>query len=84
VGRTGTATLELLDSAQLSEQRGSHAQRVWPGLDHTFNGAMQFAVALPGLDGDLAGDDGPTHGHGYIVNAALGAAFVVEKGFEDR
>jgi len=45
---------------------------------------MQSAVALHGLDGDLAGDDGPTHGHGSIVSAALGAAFVVEKGFENR
>ncbi|CAN7345386.1 hypothetical protein [Variovorax paradoxus] len=74
----------MLDSAQLSEQRGSHARRVWLGLDHTVDGAMQSAVALHGLDGDLAGDDGPTHGHGSIVNAALGAAFVVEKGIEYR
>ncbi len=45
---------------------------------------MQPAGALHGVDGGLARDDGPAHGHGSIVGAALGAALIVEERFEDH
>jgi len=31
-----------------------------------------------------ARDDGPADGHGSIIGAALGAALIVEEGFENR
>jgi hypothetical protein len=35
------------------------------------------------LPGGLVRDDGPTHGNGSIIGAALGATLIVEERFED-
>ena len=41
-------------------------------------------VRRTGVDGGLTGYDGPALGHGFVVDAALAAALIVEERFEDR
>ncbi len=45
---------------------------------------MQPGGALYGVDGGLARNNGPAHGHGSIIGAALGAALFVEERFENH
>jgi hypothetical protein len=45
---------------------------------------MQPGIALHGVAGGSVRDDGPAHGDGSIVGAALGAALIVEERFEDH
>lgn len=80
-------------SVQMRPTVGGKAGNLRRSVAHIGQAAERSAslIVLPELantghmfDGGLVGDDGPAHGHGSIVGAALGAALIVEERFEDH